>query len=186
MLRLLSSKPFNLCFPCLCFNRLAQAKKKCPYPLRRISSGSTNKFMNKLIRKSHNVSILMYHFVFVAKYRRLVISDKVDQILREEFEEISKKFDLRLLETGAEGDHVYFLIQSVPSYSPSKNVMKFKSITAKEIFSRTPQVKKSLWGGVFWTNGYLTSAIGEHADEDVIRAYIQKYGNSDKHTQLHK
>lgn len=80
----------SLCFPCLCFSGLAQAKKKCPYPLLRISSCSTNKFMNALIRKSHNVSILMYHFVFVAKYRRFVISDKVYQILREEFEEISK------------------------------------------------------------------------------------------------
>lgn len=90
------------------------------------------------------------------------------------------------MEIGAEGDHVYFLIQSVPSYSPTKIVMKFKSITAKEVFSRTPEVKKSLWGGEFWTDGYIASTVDEHANEDVIRAYIQKHDNSDKHTQLHK
>ena len=105
--------------------------------------------MAELIRKSHNVSILMYHFVCVAKYRRLVISGEVDQVLRAVCEEISKRFEMRFLEIGTDGDHVHFLIQSVPSYSPTHIVRKLKSITAREIFSRVPEVKKQLWGGEF-------------------------------------
>ncbi|MGI9538035.1 MAG: IS200/IS605 family transposase [Desulfocapsaceae bacterium] len=142
--------------------------------------------MAELIRKSHNVSILMYHFVCVAKYRRLVISDEVDHVLRDVCEEISKRFEMRFLEIGTDGDHVHFLIQSVPSYSAPHIVRKLKSITAREIFSRVPEVKKQLWGGEFWTDGYFVSTVGEHANEDVIRAYIQKHGDTEEYNQLHK
>ena len=142
--------------------------------------------MAELIRKSHNVSILMYHFVCVAKYRRFVVSDEVDQVLRDVCEEISKRFEMRFLEIGTDGDHVHFLIQSVPSYSPTHIVRKLKSITAREIFSRVPEVKTQLWGGEFWTDGYFVSTVGEHANEDVIRAYIQRHGDSEDYNQLHK
>lgn len=143
--------------------------------------------MGDLIRKSHNVSILMYHFVCVAKYRRLVINDEVDKVLREICIEISKRYEIQFLEIGAEKDHVHFLIQSVPTYSPTKIITKVKSIIAREIFSQVPLVKKKLWGGEFWTDGYFVSSVGEHANEDVIRGYIKNQGREVKeYKQLHK
>jgi putative transposase len=132
--------------------------------------------MGDLVRKSHNVSILMYHIVCVAKYRRLVISDDVDKVLRQICIEISKRYEISFLEIGAEEDHVHFLIQSVPSYSPTKIVTCIKSIIAGEIFSKVPSVKKQLWGGEFWTDGYFVSTVGENANEDVIREYIKNQG----------
>ena len=45
-------------------------------------------------------------------------------------------------------DHVHFLVQSVQTYSVTKVVRLVKSLTAREIFRRCPQVKKHLWGGV--------------------------------------
>ena len=101
--------------------------------------------MGELIRKSHNVSLLMYHFVFVSKYRRLVITEEVDSLLKETCLEISKRYDLRFLELGTEGDHVHLLIQSVPAYSVTIIVKTVKSITAREIFTKVPSVKKKLW-----------------------------------------
>ena len=97
--------------------------------------------MGKLIRKHHNVSLLMYHFVFVAKYRRLVITEDVDELLRDICLEISKRYEIKFLEIGTEGDHVHFLIQSVPTYSPTKIVTRVKSITARKIFSEVPSSK---------------------------------------------
>lgn len=94
--------------------------------------------MGDMIRKSHNVSILMYHIVCVSKYRRLVITEEVDKVFREVCIEISKRYEVRFLEIGTEGDHVHFLIQSVPSYSPTKIVTKVKSIIAREIFTQAP------------------------------------------------
>jgi putative transposase len=142
--------------------------------------------MGELVRKNHNVSLLMYHFVFVAKYRRLVITEEVDELLKDICLEISKRYEVRFLEIGTEGDHVHFLIQSVPTYSPTKIVTKVKSITAREIFSRAPSVKEELWGGEFWSDGFFVSTVGEHATEDVIRQYIKNQGRKGKYQQLHK
>ncbi len=128
----------------------------------------------------------MYHFVFVAKYRRLVINAEVDILLKEICVEISKRYEVRFLEIGAEGDHVHLLIQSVPKYSPTKIVSTVKSITAREIFLKDPTVKKQLWGGEFWSNGYFVSTVGEHANEEVIREYIKNQGKDGKYKQLHK
>ena len=105
--------------------------------------------MGELICKSHNVSLLMYHFVFVAKYRRLVINEEVDMLLKETCLEISKRFGIRFLEIGTEGDHVHLLIQSVPMYSPTKIVKKVKSITAREIFAKFPLSKRNYGEGNF-------------------------------------
>jgi REP element-mobilizing transposase RayT len=122
----------------------------------------------------------MYHFVFVAKYRRLVITEEVDKIIQHVCIEISKRFEICFLEIGAERDHVHFLIQSVPSISPTKIVTIVKSITAREISSRVPPVKEPLWGCEFWTDGYFVSTVGEHANEDVIRHYLKKSAGMDR------
>ena len=110
--------------------------------------------MSAYIHKSHNVSKLMYHFVLPAKYRRVVIDEYVDQ--------------------------VHFLIQSVPNDSPTKIVGVVKSITAKEVFSRCPEVKKKLWGGEFWSDGFYVATVGERGNEKVISNYVKKQGNEYK------
>jgi len=122
----------------------------------------------------------------VAKYRRLVITEEVDKVLRNICIEISKRYEIRFLEIGTESDHVHFLIQSVPTYSPMKIITKIKSITAREIFSKIPSVKKQLWGGEFWTDGYFVSTVSESTNENVIRLYIQNQGKSGIYKQLHK
>jgi REP element-mobilizing transposase RayT len=128
----------------------------------------------------------MYHFVFVAKYRRLVIKEEVDTVLKDVCLEISKRYEIHFLEIGTEGDHAHFLIQSVPTYSPTKIVRKVKSITAREIFSEVPSVRKKLWGGEFWSDGYFVSTVGEHGNENVIREYVKSQGREGKYKQLHK
>ena len=105
--------------------------------------------MSEYIHKSHNVTVLMYHFVCPAKYRRVVIDERVDQVIKETCQEIEKRYEIRFLEIGTDQDHVHFLIQSVPTYSPKKIIQIVKSITAKAVFAQCPEVKKKLWGGEF-------------------------------------
>ena len=141
--------------------------------------------MSHLIRKSHNVSILVYHFVCPAKYRRAVIDEKVDQVMKEVCLEIANRYQIEFLEIGTDKDHVHFLVQSVPSYSPTKIITIIKSLTAKEVFVREPSVKKQLWGGEFWTDGYYVGRVGQHATEEVIRQYVKNQGQEDEYKQLH-
>lgn len=73
--------------------------------------------MSEYIHKSHNVSVLMYHFVCPAKYRRVVIDEEVDKVIQETCKEIEKRYEIRFIEVETDKDHVHFLIQSVPTYS---------------------------------------------------------------------
>ena len=72
---------------------------------------------SKYIHKSHNVTVLLYHFVSSAKYRRVVITDLVDKVIVEICDDIEKRYEVNFLEIGTDKNHVHFLIQSVPSYS---------------------------------------------------------------------
>jgi putative transposase len=132
--------------------------------------------MSSYIHKSHNVTVLLYHLVFPAKYRRAVIDPEVDQILRNVCLDIEARYEIKFLEIGTDKDHVHFLVQSVPMYSVKKIVQVIKSITAREVFQRCPQVKKRLWGGEFWSDGYFASTVGKHGDEAKIGRYVQSQG----------
>ena len=140
--------------------------------------------MSDFIRKKHNVSLLLYHIVCPAKYRRAVFTPLVDEKLKEICEEISWRYEIEFLEIGADQDHVHFLVQSVPKYSPKKIVQTIKSITAREIFKQLPEVKEQLWGGEFWSDGYFVSTVGTHSNEEMIKQYIKEQGRSKETTQL--
>ena len=142
--------------------------------------------MSGPIRMSHNVTVLIYHFVCPAKYRRIVIDENVDEELKKVCQEIELRYDIRFLEIGTDKDHVHFLIQAVPKLSPRQIIRTVKSITGREIFQRCPQVKKKLWGGEFWTDGYYASTVGQHGNEETIRKYVQEQGKEKEYQPLLK
>jgi REP element-mobilizing transposase RayT len=141
--------------------------------------------MSLYIHKSHNVSVLLYHIVCPVKYRKLIFSEEVDQVLKEICLQISKRYEIHFIEIGTDGDHVHFLVQSVPTYSPTKIVRTIKSITAREIFHRLPSVKEILWGGELWTDGYYINTVGKTGNETVIQKYIKEQGVEAEYKQLH-
>ena len=98
---------------------------------------------------------------------------------------IADRYQIEFLEIGTEKDHVHFLKQSVPTYSPTKIITIIKSLTAREIFARVPAVKKQMWGGEIWTDGYYVSSVGQHATESVIRQYVKNQGQENEYVQLH-
>jgi len=124
--------------------------------------------------------------VFPIKYRRLVISEEVGESLKQICIGISERYEIHFVEIGYEGDHVHFLIQSVPKLSVSKIVGSVKSITAKEIFRRHPVIKERLWGGNFWTSGYYANTVGQYGNQEVIQRYIENQGNKDTYVELHR
>jgi len=99
--------------------------------------------------------------------------------------EISKRFDIIFIEIGADQDYVHFLIQSVPLESPTKIIRTVKSITAKEIFKRHPEVKKKLWGGEFWSKGFYVNTVGKHGDENTIQNYVKSQGKEKEYIKIH-
>jgi putative transposase len=140
---------------------------------------------SEYIHKSHNVSVLLYHFVCPAKYRRVIFSEAVDESLKDICLEISKRYEIRFLEIGVDKDHVHFLIQSIPRMSPSQIMRMVKSLTAREIFKKHPEVKEKLWGGEFWTDRYFVNTVSKFGDEASISRYVRDQGVEKDYKVLH-
>ena len=131
---------------------------------------------DKHIRKSHNVSYIMYHLVCPVKYRRKAINEQVERTIQSICLEISKRYEINFLEIGTDEDHVHFLIQSVPLWSPKEIAQSIKSIVARQIFKIHPEIKEFLWGGQFWTDGYYINTVGRYGNEEVIANYVKNQG----------
>lgn len=128
------------------------------------------------IYKSHNKSLVLYHYACPARYRRKVFTEEVEKSLKEICCEIEKCYEIHFVEIGSDQDHVHFLIQGIVTMSPSSIIQKVKSITARQIFSDHPEVKKKLWGGQFWTSGYYVNTVGQHGNEQTIKEYVRNQG----------
>ncbi len=126
----------------------------------------------------------MYHFVCPIKYRRTVLTEEISITFKNICNQIEERYEIHFLEIGLDGNHVHFLIQSVPLNSPRKIIEAVKSITAKEIFRLHPEVKQVLWGGKFWTSGYYVNTVGQYANEEVIKKYLQNQGK-DKYEKIY-
>lgn len=140
--------------------------------------------MSQYIHKSHNVSVLLYHYVCPAKYRRVIFDDSVDKILIQTCKEIGRRYEINIVEIGTDGDHVHSLIQSIPMLAPTTIAKIIKSITAREIYRLCPQVKKKLWGGNIWSAGYFVSTVGKSGNEEQIKNYVRNQGK--EYTRLYK
>ncbi len=141
--------------------------------------------MSIYLHKSHNVTVLLYHIVCVAKYRRAVLTEPVDLLIKQLCLEISKRYEIHFIEIGTDKDHVHFLVQSVPTMPPQRIVQIIKSITAREVFKQIPEVKKQLWGGQFWTKGYFVNTVGKTGSENAVRQYVKSQGRAQEYRSLH-
>ncbi len=141
--------------------------------------------MSIYIHKSHNVTVLLYHLVCVAKYRRAVLTEPVDLLIKQLCLEISKRYEIHFIEIGTDKDHVHFLIQSVPTMPPQRIVQIIKSITAREVFKQIPEVKQQLWGGQFWTKGYFVNTVGKTGSENAVRQYVKSQGREQEYQSIH-
>lgn len=58
-------------------------------------------------------------------------------------------------------------------------------MTARRIFAEHPEVKKKLWGGEFWSDGYYIATVGKFNSESVIAEYVKDQGKGKDYKQLY-
>lgn len=139
--------------------------------------------MAEAYRTSHTVYRLNYHFVWIPKYRRKVLTGAVAQRVAELVREIAEQYEFRMETLSVMEAHVHLLGSAPPRYAPAQIVNILKSSSAKKIFAEFPSVKQQLWGGKFWADGYYVGSSGDAVTADVIRRYIQ-YQHKVKTQQL--
>ena len=129
------------------------------------------------VRKgAHCAWQIPYHMVFPVKYRKALLDEEVTVIIQETAAEIADRFPIEMEAIGTDKNHIHLLCSAHPKMAPGRIVQIFKSITAREIFRRKPAVKRVLWGGEFWTDGYYVATVGERANWQTVERYVQRQG----------
>jgi len=140
---------------------------------------------NDLCKSSHKVFKIKYHFVFCIKYRKdLFLENKYVKTFKEICSGLEERYSMKFETIGFDGDHVHFMLQSVPKYSASQIFRIVKSITAIKLFEMHPDIKKELWGGEFWSDGGYVGTVGEGINAEIIRNYIKNQGRKGKQLRL--
>ena len=134
----------------------------------------------ELGRASHCVFKIRYHMVMCVKYRKWLLRGEVEAGLTEVLRGIGERYEFVLDSMGCDGNHVHVFIGATPRYSPSHVMQVLKSITAKQLFERFPDLRKILWGAEFWSDGGYISTVGEGVTEEIIRKYIERQGSPEE------
>ena len=128
--------------------------------------------MCALKRSKHAVYDLKYHFVWIPKYRKKILTAEVAEYVKQVLARIAEEYELHIDTMEVVKDHVHVFLEAPPKLSPARMVQIMKSITAREVFREFPWLKKKLWGGKLWSDGYFVRAVGDEVTSDVIRRYI--------------
>ena len=128
-------------------------------------------------KASHCAWQIHYHVVFPVKYRRGLLDGGVVEIITQTAMEIQERYDIEFEQIGCDRDHIHLLCSAHPKVAPGQIVRVFKSITARELFRRKPGLKRELWGGEFWSDGYYVATVGERGDWSVVERYVKNQGS---------
>src|SRR3989344_1655546 len=131
-----------------------------------------------VLRTNHNAYDAHYHLVFPIKYRKALLDRDISLALYAIAQEISERYDITFEQLGTDGDHLHILCSFPPKHSGSAVVRIFKSITARELFKRFPALKKDLWGGELWSDGFYLATVSERGDWKTVERYVANQGKA--------
>lgn len=121
---------------------------------------------------AHTKHRLMYHLVWIPKYRKRVLRGNIAKRIEELLHQCAEVNEWRIDELSIQPDHIHMLVQLKPNISVSKVVQLFKGGSSRIIRSEYPELEEFLWGDSFWADGYFAETAGQVSIEK-IRTYIQ-------------
>ena len=137
-----------------------------------------------LTKAAHCVYQIHYHIVFPVKYRRALLYKDVEEIITETAEGIAERYEIKMEAVGCDKNHIHLLCGAHPKIAPGEIVNIFKSITAREVFKRKPELREEMWGGEFWSDGYYVATVGEKGNWGKVEAYVKNQGQGESVKQL--
>lgn len=123
-------------------------------------------------RTSSAVYNINYHIVFCPKYRKPVLTGKIEEFLKECLHTIAATKDWEILEMEVMPDHIHIFISTKPEFSPVMIVKVLKGVTSLRLFKKYPELKEELWKGHLWSPSYYVGTAGD-ISADTIRKYIE-------------
>jgi len=121
---------------------------------------------------SHSRFDIKYHFVWVTKYRKAILTGEVGTRVRDLVREVCRTNEIEILQGAVSKDHVHVLLSCPPNLSPSKIVQYIKGKTSRKLMMEFKHIQKQYWGRHLWARGYFVATSGNVTDE-VIAEYIR-------------
>ena len=138
----------------------------------------------ELGKTSHSVYKIRYHMVTAVKYRKALLNSGVAECIKETLKGISERYEIVIDEVGFDQNHIHIFCGAPQRMASLRIISIIKSITARKIFERFPNLrKKELWGGEFWSDGKYIGTVGEATSEKTIRNYIRNQSSDKKKTE---
>ena len=134
-------------------------------------------------RASHAVYDTRYHIVWAPKYRKWILRGDLRDFVEQCFREIAMNHDFEIEEMEIAEDHVHIFLGFAPKYSISDVVKSLKGASARSVFMKYPEVKRELWGGEFWEDGYFARTVGDKVTKGMIKKYIKYHKQNEKTPQ---
>jgi len=126
---------------------------------------------------AHTLWDCHYHLVWCPKYRKDLFCDPgLKQYTWELFERIGQEYGVVVEAMEIAEDHVHLMVEIPPKWSVAEIVRVFKSISAREVFKKFPGVKRRLWGGELWKDGYFARSVGSDVTGKMVKEYIETHG----------
>jgi len=99
------------------------------------------------------------------------VRERAEQLIRE----ISEDYGFEIIEMEVSVDHIHILLSFPPKYSIGEVVRNIKSNSARQLFREFPSLKKRLWSGELWSDGYFVRTVGERMTGEIVKKYIKNH-----------
>ena len=116
---------------------------------------------------------LRYHFVFVPRYRKRVLSGKIKTKIDGMIRFAAQINGWEIFELAIQIDHVHLYMGASPKWAPSEIMKIIKGGTSNKIRELFPELDEVYWGATFWADGYFVRSSGTVEDK-VISEYVRK------------
>ena len=127
----------------------------------------------ELDRNSHHVFRIMYHFVWIPKYRHKIFVEPYRTSLKDIIYKIGYDYNIEIVELEIPVDHIHMIVRSEPKICPSEIMRIVKSLSAINFFKLHPDIKKKyFWGGKLWTQSFFVETVGNTNDK-IVREYVR-------------
>ena len=126
---------------------------------------------------SHTGYYCKYHIIFIPKYRRKLIYNKLRKDIQKYIVDLCKWKGVEIIEGHMMPDHIHLLVDIPPRISISNFMGYLKGKSSLMIFEHHANLKYKFESKTFWATGYYVSIVG--LNEVTIRKYIREQENED-------
>ena len=116
---------------------------------------------------------IKYHFVWVPKYRKRLLTGVRQAYMKYLLKRVAVEWEMAIVEMEVMEDHVHLFVEAPPRLSPAQIMNVVKSVTAREMFGKFPEIRRVLWAGELWADGYYVATVGDKVTAEAVRRYIR-------------